>query len=136
MHILYVIALIHIDSHTTTPTPDDTATKAATAAVPVPASAVVGSEEGRGFAKRIVAEILDRSVAKYHSSLTEGDVKAEKKEEEGSKTDSAGPKSNYVNFDIAQTVIVTSREAGQEEQVATEEDIAAEDREGSRTPTG
>jgi C-terminal processing protease CtpA/Prc len=126
------------DSHTPTPTPEDTATVSAVAVAVVPTSELSETEEGRGFAKRIVAEILDRSVTKYRSSLIEGDMDAEKREE-SSRSDSAGPKSNYVNFDIAQTVIVSSREAGQEEEeekAAANEDIGAEDRgEGSRTPT-
>ena len=126
------------DSHTPTPTPDDAAAETTT---PAPESAsetsdLLGNEEGRGFAKRIVAEILDRSVAKYRSSL-EGEVKATE-EEEGSGGDLIGPKSNYVNFDIAQTVIVSSREAGREEseEPAPEEEARAEEREGSVTPTG
>ncbi|CAI8037712.1 Leucine-rich repeat-containing protein 1 [Geodia barretti] len=128
------------DSHTPTPTREDTATVSAVAVAGVPTSELSdtgASEEGRGFAKRIVAEILDRSVTKYRSSLIEGDTDADKKEE-SSRSDSAGPKSNYVNFDIAQTVIVSSREAGQEEEeekAAANEDFGTEDREGSRTPT-
>lgn len=136
---IFIVLLSFTDSHTPTPTPDDTAIESAVITAPE-TSDIVGSEEGRGFAKRIVAEILDRSVAKYRGSLVEDDVKTESKEGGGHRTDTTGPKSNYVNFDIAQTVIVSSREAGQEEEeeerAATEEDITAEDRDGSRTPTG
>ena len=114
----------------------------ATAAPMTSEAADVGDEEGRGFAKRIVAEILDRSVAKYRGSQ-EGDVKTEEKVEEaggGGGEDSAAPKSNYVNFDIAQTVIVSSREEADLEQETGDEPTArneaAPENDGSRTPTG
>ena len=101
---------------------------------------------GQNFAKRIVAEILDRSVAKYRDSLVvEGG-----EEEGGNLGPPAGAKSNYVNYDIAQTVIVTSREAEREGTPNSEEtgkapaseetpagvETVLEEREGSRTPTG
>jgi protein scribble len=116
------------DSHTPTPVLDNTA--------PTVQANAGSEEEGRGFAKRIVAEILDRSVAKFRDTLVT-DTKVDR-DTEGGSPESAGPKSNYVNFDIAQTVIVSSREAGQEEEeekAAANEDFGAEDREGSRTPT-
>ena len=129
------------DSRTPTPTPEDTGAKSAAAAAPASeTSDILSDEEGRGFAKRIVAEILDRSVAKYRGSL-EGDVKTERVGDDGG-GDSAGPKSNYVNFDIAQTVIVSSREEADREQeegegpTVGEETTTANERDDSRTPTG
>jgi protein scribble len=117
------------DSRAATPTPADLAASAA------PATTTVSSEEagteGQSFAKRIVAEILDRSVAKYRDT-----VLVESKEEEvgGTSGDAGGPKSNYVNFDIAQSVLVSSMDArGGESPVVS--DGEEEEKEGSKTPT-
>ena len=53
----------------------------------------------------------------------------------GTSGDAGGPKSNYVNFDIAQSVLVSSLEdSGRESPVAS--DREDEEKEGSKTPTG
>ena len=72
---------------------------------------------GQSFAKRIVAEILDRSMTKFqHSLLVEG------KETGGGKK---SPHGNYVNYDLVQTVIDATRETNKNEK-----------QEDSITPTG
>lgn len=83
-----------------------------------------------------MAEILDRSVAKFRNSM-EGGINEEAAEGGGrDATSSSGPKSNYVNFDIAQTVIVSTRQAGREESIDPVTADDGEDDDGSRTPTG
>ena len=52
------------------------------------------------------------------------------KEEDGGKT---GPQhDNYINYDIAQSLLVGSRDAAKEEEGVE----GREEREGSKTPTG
>lgn len=153
------------DSRTATPTPND---QQADPVIPVSQDQVTSTEHkelpqedgngevGQSFAKRIVAEILDRSVAKYRDSLVaEGDElvsNAKGGEREGEGESGVGvpaeAKSNYVNYDIAQTVIVSSREAEREggtpvsedtpgnEDIPASEERVPEERDDSRTPTG
>lgn len=94
-----------------------------------------------------MAEILDRSVTKFRHSLIvegkeeqegegkEGGDKEEKKEQGEEKRDGEvkeGPQhDNYINYDIAQTLLVTSRVAARED--TTEKEEEGED---SKTPTG
>ena len=100
-----------------------------------------------------MAEILDRSVTKFrHSLIMEGkeeqesggkeggevrEGKEEKKEQGEEKRDGEvkeGPQhDNYINYDIAQTLLVTSRVAAREDTAEEEEE---EEGEGSKTPTG
>ena len=63
--------------------------------------------EGESFAKKIVSEILGRSVERFQDSLiegetTQGDDGVEPLEEV---KDEKSPHDNYVNYDIAQTVL-------------------------------
>ena len=63
--------------------------------------------EGESFAKKIVSEILGRSVERFQDSLiegetTQGDDGVEPSEEV---KDEKSPHDNYVNYDIAQTVL-------------------------------
>ena len=107
-----------------------------------------------------MAEILDRSVAKYRDTVLvdskEGEVgqtsggtsgetsggtsggtskKTSEGTSEGTSGDAGGPKSNYVNFDIAQSVLVSSLEdSGRESSAAS--DREDDENEGSKTPTG
>ena len=148
------------DSRTATPTPDD---QQAEPIIPVTQNQETSTEvpaeddgNGQNFAKRIVAAILDRSVAKYRDSLeAEGEeLVSDTKLDEGERGGESGvgvpteAKSNYVNYDIAQTVIVSSREAekeggapvnedtlGYEDRPASERSVP-EEKDGSRTPTG
>ena len=67
--------------------------------------------EGESFAKKIVSEILGRSVERFRDSLIEGETtqdddesKVEPSEEEKGEMNKS-PHDNYVNYDIAQTVL-------------------------------
>lgn len=86
------------------------------------------AEEGQSFAKRIVAEILDRSVTRYRNSCSK-----EGEEGAGGTGEAGGQKNNYINYDIAQTVLGSSKDV-----IADwySEEKKEEDRDGSRTPTG
>lgn len=136
-----MLVSLAVDSRSATPKPDDASVANSEAAPPVMDTSTHISElaavddMGQSFAKRIVAEILDRSVAKYRDSLV---VDGKVEEEEGPEdsvvsAEAAVPKSNYVNFDIAQTVL--ARDAGKEEPPSEEENEELK-RNGSRTPTG
>ena len=127
------------DSRTATPTPSepDSVPAVHVTADPTPSQ---NSSDGQNFAKRIVAEILDRSVIKYRNSLVpedkeEGEKDGEKEGEREREGEGGGEadrqKKNYINYDIAQTVLVSSRDAGRGDRAEEEEE-----REGSRTPTG
>ena len=132
--------LVHtVNSCSTTPKPDDSTADSAPAVEKDTSTNISelagGSDVGQNFAKRIVAEILDRSVAKYRDSLVV-DGKVEGGEASGvgaGSGESGGPKSNYVNYDIAQSVL--ARDAGKEEP-QSEEENEEHKRNGSRTPTG
>lgn len=125
--------LLHIpDPRAATPTPADPDSDPDPApAVQIPNSSEPDSFEGQSFAKRIVAEILDRSVIKYQDSLVV-ECKEGEGGEEGKSGESGGHK-NYINYDIAQTVLGTSRDAERQESHSEGE---TEEREGSKTPTG
>ena len=51
----------------------------------------------------------------------------------GEPGETSGPKSNYVNYDIAQSVLVSSRDAGKEVSPPA---VEPEEEAGSKTPTG
>lgn len=66
--------------------------------------------EGESFAKKIVSEILGRSVERIRDSFLEeeatqnGNVEREQEGEQEGEQDKS-PYDNYVNYDIAQTVL-------------------------------
>ena len=112
------------DSRTATPTPSEPDSVPAVHVTADPTTSQ-NSSDGQNFAKRIVAEILDRSVIKYCNSLVPEDKEEGEREgeREGAKEgggDADRQKKNYINYDIAQTVLVSSRDAGRGEE---EEDI-------------
>ena len=63
--------------------------------------------EGESFAKKIVSEILGRSVERFQDSLIEGETTQDDDGVEPSEEvkDEKSPHDNYVNYDIAQTVL-------------------------------
>lgn len=65
--------------------------------------------EGESFAKKIVSEILGRSVERFQDSLIEGETTQDDDEvepsEEAKEEMNKSPHDNYVNYDIAQTVL-------------------------------
>ena len=127
------------DSRTATPTPSEPDSVPAVHVTADPTTSQNNSD-GQNFAKRIVAEILDRSVIKYRNSLVPEDKEEGEREGEGEGEgegvkegggDADRQKKNYINYDIAQTVLVSSRDAWRGDHAEEEEE-----REGSRTPTG
>ena len=63
--------------------------------------------EGESFAKKIVSEILGRSVERFQDSLIEGETTQDDDGVEPLEEvkDEKSPHDNYVNYDIAQTVL-------------------------------
>ena len=67
--------------------------------------------EGESFAKKIVSEILGRSVERFQDSLIEGETTQDDDESKVEPSEEAkgemnkSPHDNYVNYDIAQTVL-------------------------------
>lgn len=120
------------DSRAATPTPTDQDARASDTLPVVELTNTElnqdAAEEGQSFAKRIVAEILDRSVTRYRNTVV-GDSK---EGEEGTAEESGGQKNNYINYDIAQTVLGSSKDV----LTYFSEEKTDDEMEGSRTPTG
>ena len=92
--------------------PDQSKVESPSELLPIPKTKLTFSPppeetEGKSFTKKIVSEILGRSVERFQDSLIEGETTQDDDGVEPSEEvkDEKSPHDNYVNYDIAQTVL-------------------------------